>query len=199
MLTGLLTAGFQYWHLAHADEWNRTVAAGTNALASSVVLVCRPRPVRRAARDPRSSSPRSAAELPEALRSCSTATSPQSTWRRPPSAGHGRLLALRQGAGGRRVADAVRAALALINQALDEVLAEQEGEFDADTRWAIAWFEQFGMRTGAFGDAETLSRAKNTSVAGHGEAGLVEARAGKVRLLRRDELDEGWDPPPTTG
>jgi putative DNA methylase len=82
----------------------------------------------------------------------------------------------------------VRTALGLINQALDEVLAEQEGEFDADTRWALAWFEQFGMEEGAFGVAETLSKAKNTAINGLVDAGVVKARAGKVRLLRREEL-----------
>ncbi len=82
----------------------------------------------------------------------------------------------------------VRTALGLINQALDEVLAEQEGEFDADTRWALAWFEQFGMEEGAFGVAETLSKAKNTAINGLVEAGVIKARAGKVRLLRREEL-----------
>jgi putative DNA methylase len=88
----------------------------------------------------------------------------------------------------------VRTALQLINQALDEVLAEQEGEFDADTRWAIAWFDQYGMEEGPFGTAETLSKAKNTSVAGLSQAGLLSARGGKVRLLCRDELPEDWDP-----
>ena len=88
----------------------------------------------------------------------------------------------------------VRMALALINQSLDEVVAEQEGEFDADTRWAIAWFQEMGMEHGEFGRAELLSKAKVTSVQGMTEAGILEARAGKVRLLRRDELDETWNP-----
>jgi putative DNA methylase len=88
----------------------------------------------------------------------------------------------------------VRTALQLINQVLDEVLAEQEGEFDADTRWAVAWFEQFGTGEGSYGDAETLSKAKNTSVAGLAEAGLLVARQGKVRLLSRLELPSNWDP-----
>ena len=88
----------------------------------------------------------------------------------------------------------VRTALALINQALDAYLAEQEGEYDADTRWALAWFEQFGFEEGPFGDAETLSKAKNTSVGGMVEAGIVAARGGKVRLLRREELPADWDP-----
>jgi len=88
----------------------------------------------------------------------------------------------------------VRTALALINQVLDEVLAEQEAEFDADTRCALAWFEQFGMEEGEFGVAETLSRAKNTAVNGLVEAGIVAARSGKVRLVKREELPEDWDP-----
>ena len=88
----------------------------------------------------------------------------------------------------------VRTALALINQSLDEVLAEQEGEFDGDTRWALAWFEQFGMAEGPFGEAETLSKAKNTAINGLVEAGVIKARAGKVQLLNRDELPADWDP-----
>jgi putative DNA methylase len=88
----------------------------------------------------------------------------------------------------------VRVALGLINQALDEVLAEQEGEFDTVTRWALAWFEQFGMDEGPFGVAETLSKAKNTAVNGLVEAGVAKARGGKVRLLKREELPEDWEP-----
>ena len=66
----------------------------------------------------------------------------------------------------------VRDALSLINQTLEEALAEQEGDFDADTRWAVAWFEQAGFNQGEFGVAETLSKAKNTSVDGMIEAGI---------------------------
>ena len=88
----------------------------------------------------------------------------------------------------------VRDALALINHTMDEVLAEQEGEFDPDTRWALAWFEQHGFAAGEYGVAETLSKAKNTSIAGMMEAGLLESKAGKVRLLRPEELPEEWDP-----
>jgi putative DNA methylase len=88
----------------------------------------------------------------------------------------------------------VREALALINQTLDEVLAEQEGDFDADSRWALAWFEQSGFDEGEYGVAETLSKAKNTSVAGMVDAGILASSRGKVRLLRPDELPAGWDP-----
>lgn len=88
----------------------------------------------------------------------------------------------------------VRTALGIINQTLDEVLAEQEGEFDSDTRWALAWFDQFGMEEGSFGVAETLSKAKNTAVNGLVEAGVVKARAGKVQLIGRDGLPDDWNP-----
>jgi putative DNA methylase len=88
----------------------------------------------------------------------------------------------------------VREALALINQVLDETLAEQEGDFDAESRWALAWFEQFGFAEGEFGLAETLTKAKDTSVQGMVEAGIVTAGKGKVRLLTPEELPADWDP-----
>jgi len=85
-------------------------------------------------------------------------------------------------------------ALALINQMLDEALAEQEGDFDADSRWALTWFEQSGFAEGEYGVAEQLSKSKNTSVAGMVEAGILESKRGKVRLLRPEELPGDWDP-----
>jgi putative DNA methylase len=88
----------------------------------------------------------------------------------------------------------VREALALINQTLDEVLAEQEGDFDSDTRWAVAWFEQQGFSEGEYGIAETLSKAKNTSLGGLVEAGILSSKRGKVRLLKPSELSDRWDP-----
>ena len=88
----------------------------------------------------------------------------------------------------------VREALELINRTLDEVLTEQEGDFDADSRWAVAWFEQHGFDEGEYGIAETLSKAKNTSVAGLVEAGILASKGGTVRLLRPSELPDDWDP-----
>ncbi|MGH8551468.1 MAG: hypothetical protein ACRERU_23245 [Methylococcales bacterium] len=88
----------------------------------------------------------------------------------------------------------VRTALALVNQTLDEVLAEQEGEFDADTRWAVAWFNQSGFAEGPYGIAETLCTAKNTGFSGMVEAGILCAKGGKLRLLTPAELPSDWDP-----
>ena len=67
----------------------------------------------------------------------------------------------------------------MINQTLDESLAEQEGDFDADSRWALAWFEQYGFVEGEYGVAEQLSKSKNTSVAGMVDAGILGRRAAE--------------------
>jgi putative DNA methylase len=88
----------------------------------------------------------------------------------------------------------VREALALINETLDAALAEQEGDFDADSRWALAWFDQHGFAEGDYGVAESLSKAKNTSVGGLADAGILTSSKGKVRLLRPDELPVDWSP-----
>ena len=88
----------------------------------------------------------------------------------------------------------VRDALGLINQVLDETLTEQEGDFDEDSRWALAWFEQFGFTEAEFGVGEVLSKAKGTSIEGLAEAGIVATKAGKVRLLKPSELPVDWDP-----
>lgn len=88
----------------------------------------------------------------------------------------------------------VREALALIKETLDEALAEQEGDFDADSRWALAWFEQSGFTEGEYGVAETLSKAKNTNVDGMVKAGSLSSSRGKVRLYRPDELPVDCDP-----
>ena len=88
----------------------------------------------------------------------------------------------------------VRTALALINQALDEVLSEQEGDFDADTRFCVKWFEQFGWDEIDFGRADELSRSRNTSVEGLVRGGIFWARASKARLLHLTELSDSWNP-----
>jgi putative DNA methylase len=89
----------------------------------------------------------------------------------------------------------VRTALGLINQELDAYLAEQDGEIDGDTRFAVDWFSQFGFDEGEFGQADVLARAKNTSVAGIEAAGVVIAGRGKVKLKHWTEYDpSGWNP-----
>jgi putative DNA methylase len=85
----------------------------------------------------------------------------------------------------------VKEALQEINVALDVALSDQEADYDPYTRFAITWFEQVGMTAGAYGTAETLATARGISVAGVRDAGIVESGASKVRLKRRDEAVSG--------
>jgi putative DNA methylase len=88
----------------------------------------------------------------------------------------------------------VRAALARINEILDEVLNEQEGDFDTTTRFALAWYRQRGYEKGEFGVANTLANARNTSVEAMDRAGVLRAAAGEVKLYGPSELPTNYDP-----
>jgi len=88
----------------------------------------------------------------------------------------------------------VHDALILINRSITDYLSPESGSFDADTQFCSSWFDQYGWSTGAFGEADTLSRAKGTSVDGVREAGVVESGGGKVRLLKWSEYEADWDP-----
>jgi len=176
-------------------EYTGNLKKQVSALSSSIVLVCRPRdPDARSVfrRDFRAALAR---ELPLALAHLQRSnTAPVDLAQA--AIGPGMAVFTRY----REVRDlegstlSVRDALALINEVLDECLAEQEGDFDADTRWALAWYEQVGFGEAEFGVADTLSKAKNTSVGGLVEAGIIVSKAGKVRLLRATELPDRWDP-----
>jgi putative DNA methylase len=196
-LQGLSESGWQIdgtWPV-RTELGNRTRSMGSNALASSIVLVCRPRSAEAPPATRKQFITALRQELPAALRNLQ----------------HGNIapVDLAQAAIGpgmavftrySKVIEAdgsamtVRTALGLINHALDEILAEQEGEFDALTRWAIAWFEQHGMDSGPFGTAEVLSKAKDTGINRLEQAGIVHSRAGKVSLVSRDDLPESWEP-----
>jgi putative DNA methylase len=197
ILNALINAGFCItgtWPMRTEGD-NRQVGIGANALASSIVLVCRPRPGDAPLATRREFLNSLKRDLPDSLTHLQRGNIAPVDLAQA-AIGPGMAVFTRYA----KVMEAdgspmkVRQALALINQTLDEVLAEQEGEFDGDTRWALAWFEQFGMDEGAFGIAETLSKAKNTAVNGLVDAGLIAARSGKVRLLKRDELPKDWNP-----
>ncbi len=166
------------------ERKNRKVNQESNALASSIVLVCRKRPEDAPLATRRQFIDALKAELPAALAHL------QSGGIAP--------VDLAQAAIGPGMAVYTRyakvEALTLINQTLDECLSAQEGDFDADTRWALAWFEQHGFESGDYGDAETLSKAKNTSIASLQAIGILQSKAGKVQLLVPLALQEDWDP-----
>jgi putative DNA methylase len=174
---------------------NRMIGSGTNALASSIILVCRRRAVDAPTATRREFVSALKAELPQALAHLQRGNIAPVDLAQA-AIGPGMAVYTRYA----RVLDAagnpltVREALALINQTLDEALAEQEGDFDADTRWALTWFEQQGFAEGEYGMAEQLSKSKNTSVAGMVEAGILESKRGRVRLLAPRELPTNWDP-----
>jgi len=196
MLEGLLAAGFSVhgtWPIR--SELTVALKKDMDTLASSIMLVCRPRTADAGITTRKDFVAALKREMPEALRTLqhgniAPVDLAQSSIG-PGMAIFSRYAKVLEPDGS---AMRVRTALALINQVLDELLAEQEGEFDADTRWAIAWYEQFGLGEAAYGTAETLSKAKNTSVAGVVEAGIVVASRGRVRLLERAEYSANWDP-----
>ena len=196
-LQGLVDARWQVdgtWPM-RTELGNRMRSMDSNALASSIVLVCRPRANDAGVASRRDFLAALKRELPEALRNLQKGNIAPVDLAQA-AIGPGMAVFSRYA----RVLETngdpmgVRTARSLINQSLDEVLAEQEGEFDADTRWALAWFDQYGFTEGAYGQAETLSTAKNTSVSGMVEAGILAAKAGKVRLLKKEELPADWDP-----
>jgi putative DNA methylase len=174
---------------------NRMRGMDTNALASSIVLVCRPCVSNAATATRREFVGALKAELPAALSDLQRGNIAPVDLAQA-AIGPGMAVYTRYSkvlsAEGRPLS--VREALALINQTLDEALAEQEGDFDADSRWALTWFEQSGFAEGEYGVAEQLSKSKNTSVEGMVDAGILVAKRSKVRLLKPDELPEDWDP-----
>ena len=196
-LQAILDAGLAInatWPM-RTESPGRILARGTNALASSVVLVCRPRPASAALATRGEFMAALRRELPEAVRvlqsgNIAPVDMAQST------IGPGISVFSRYA----RVVEAdgslmpVSAALAIINDVLGEVLDGGEAELDADTRFALTWFSQHGYNPGSSGDADSVARAKNTSLAGIEESGIGEARAGKFRLYERDELDPTWSP-----
>ena len=197
MLEALIGAGFSIhgtWPV-RSEMASRNVGRGTNALASSVVLIARSRPSAAAIATRREFIAALKSELPAALRglqhsSIAAVDLAQATIG-PGMGVFSRYAKVIESDGSPM---RVRSALQLINQALDELLSAQESDYDADTQWAVAWFDQFGMDEAAYGDAETLSKAKNTSVRGMEEAGIVTSAKGKVRLLARETLADDWDP-----
>lgn len=196
-LGGLVDAGLSIvatWPVRTTTK-TRMIGLGNNALASAIFVVGRRRPIDAPMTTRREFVNLLKAELPTAVRRLQHANIAPVDLAQA-AIGPGMSVFTRYG----KVIDAqgkplsVREALAIINETLDTALAEQESEYDAETRWAVAWFEQFGMTEGAYGTAETLSKAKNTSVSGMDDAGVTVSRGGKVRLLRRDEIPKDWDP-----
>jgi putative DNA methylase len=196
VLEGMIHSGWTItatWPI-RSERGGRMLSIGTNALASSIVLALRPRPDDAPITDRRGLIAALHEELPDALRKLQQgAIAPVDL---PQAAiGPGMAVFSRY----TRVIESdgtpmtVRSALARINEILDQVLNEQEGDFDAATRFAIAWYRQHGYATGMFGVADDLARARNTSVETMARNGILTSAAGKVTLLSPASMQEGYD------
>lgn len=196
-LQSILDAGYSVvgtWPM-RTEMANRMRASDSNALANSVVLVCRKKEtaaesVTRAEfiRALKRELPPAISELQAA--NIAPADMPQSAIG-PGMGVFSRYKAVLESDDNPM---SVKTALQLINKELDEYLGGIQGEFDPDTRFAITWFEQNGLKTGDYGTANSIATARGISVESVKHAGIVESAAGKVRILARDELDEDWDP-----
>jgi putative DNA methylase len=166
-----------------------------NALASSIILACRPRGDSAPITTRKDFLSLLKKELPEAVRNLQKGNiAPVDLAQAAIGPGMGVFSRYQKVLESDGTSMRVRAALGLINQSLDEVLSEQEGEFDPDTRWALAWFEQHAFDEGLYGEAEVLATAKALSISALDETKILNSRAGKVRLLRREELSGDWNP-----
>lgn len=196
LLDGMIRSGWEItstWPI-RSERSARAVGLGTNALASSIVLSLRPRPADAPVIDRRSLITSLEAELPGALRrlqqgQIAPVDLPQA------AIGPGMAVFSRYG----RVLEpdgkpmTVRSALSRINEILDQVLNEQEGDFDPTSRFAIAWYRQYGYGIGSFGDADSLARARNTSVDTMDRGEILTSRGGNVQLLKPADLSWGYD------
>jgi len=196
LLDGMIHSGWAItatWPM-RSELSNRMLSQGTNALASSIVLALRPRPHDAPTTDRRGLIAALHDELPGALRklqqgAIAPVDLPQAAIG-PGMAVFSRYAKVIESDGSTMT---VRSALARINEILDEVLNEQEGDFDPATRFAIAWYRQHGYTTGKFGDADDLARARNTAVETLVRDGILASAAGKVTLLAPAELPEDYD------
>ncbi len=196
LLDGMISAGWSItatWPV-RSEASNRMLGQGRNALASSIVLALRPRPADAPITDRRGLIAALQGELPAALRelqqgAIAPVDLPQAAIG-PGMAIFSRYVSVIEADGSPMT---VRAALARINEILDQVLNEQEGDFDAVTRFAIAWYRQQGYETGKFGDANNIANARNTTVEALDRGGILTSAAGKVTLLSPSSLADGYD------
>lgn len=197
LLDGLIQSGWEItatWPM-RSELKNRMLSQGTNALASSILLACRPRPAEARAVARRAFVAALKSELPEALRTLMQgAIAPVDLAQAAIGPGisvFSRYAKVREADGSDM---SVRDALQLINATLDEVLGEQESDLDSDTRFAVRWYRQYGWDADSSGIADQLARSSDTSLAELQRGGIFEAKGGKARLLSPTQLNEAWDP-----
>ncbi len=196
LLDGLIDSGWEVtatWPM-RTEGKVRLISSGTNALASSIVLACRPRPTDAPATTRRAFVAALKAELPEALRTLIQGSiAPVDLAQAaigPGIAVFSRYSRVREADGSDM---SVKDALLLINSTLDEVIGEQESDFDPDTRFAVKWYRQYGWVQESSGIADQLARSSDTSIGALERGGIFEAKGGKARLLAPGHLEGAWD------
>ena len=196
-LQAVINAGFSVvgtWPV-RTESPGRIVATGTNALANSVVLVCRKKEATAEVITRAEFVRALKRELPPAIAGLQAANiAPADMPQSAIGPGMGVFSRYKAVLESDDSPMTVKSALQLINAELDDYFNGIQGEFDADTRFAITWFEQHGMKAGDYGAADNLARARGIAVESVKHAGIVESQAGKVRVLQRDELDPDWEP-----
>lgn len=196
MLSAIIRSGFTItgtWPM-RTEMANRSIASGANALASSIVLVCRKR-----AENARSVTRREFInalhrEMRPALEKLQSANiAPVDLAQSAIGPGIGVFSRFKSVLEADGAPMSVRAALQIINQELDAFYNEQEGELDRESRFCVDLFNQYAFNNIKFGDADILARAKNTSVQALADRGVLSAAKGQVRLLTREEISEKVD------
>lgn len=196
LLDGLIEAGWEVtatWPM-RSERGGRMISVGTNALASSIVLACRPRPDGAPTTTRRAFVAALKSELPGSLRTLMQgAIAPVDL----AQAAIGPGIAVFSRYSRAREADgsdmSVKDALVLVNSTLDEVIGDQESDFDGDTRFAIKWYRQYGWAQENSGIADQLARSSDTSIGALARGGIFEAKGGKARLLAPSLLEGEWD------
>ncbi|MXP22978.1 DUF1156 domain-containing protein [Gordonia sp. HNM0687] len=197
LLEGMIRSGWVItatWPM-RSELSNRMLASGTNALASSIVLACRPRPENAPRTDRRGFISTLRSELPDKLRelqqgAIAPVDLPQAAIG-PGMAVFSRYSAVLEDDGSKMT---VRSALQRINAILDEVLTELENDFDNETRFALTWFRQAGFDSGKFGEAESVSNARGVSLDALERAGILTKGGGKVQLIPPPNMPADYDP-----
>jgi len=197
MLEGLMAEDYEItgtWPIQTEME-SRIRGIGSNALASSVLMVCRKRSEEAETTTRGEFLNELREELPDAIDDLQQGNvAPVDLAQAALGPGmsiYSQYRAILKADGTRM---AVREALQAINEELNAILGSSDEGLDSDTEFAVAWFEEYGMESGPYGRAEVLFKAKGTSGSGIEAAGLAKASGGRVRLLKRHELDEEWDP-----
>lgn len=197
ILEGMIRSGWSItatWPM-RSELGNRMVASGTNALASSIVLVLRPRPEDAPMTDRRSLMRELRRTLPEAVETLrSGGIAPVDLAQAAIGPGMSVFSRYARVISPDGTDMSVSEALTQINAVLDEVLGEQEDDLDPDTRWCLTWFDAHGFTEGPYGEAETLASARNASIDALKRSGVITSGGGRVGLISPEDLPDDYDP-----